>query len=80
MAGIWHEYVWERPFTQEYRYKCSLWTVISDEKKSGPGEYVIYNKMVYWEPIDEAGTNAEYFKFRMSWDTASEEFVDEQVA
>ena len=77
MAGIWYEYLWERPFTQEYMYKCALWTILEDEWQSGPGEYVIYNKMVYWEPINDDGQVAEYFKFRMTWEAPPDEFIDD---
>ena len=69
MAGVWYEYLWQKPFSQDYRYKCSLWVVLSDEEKSGRlNQYLNWNKMAFWEPIDEDGTIADYFKFGMLWD------------
>ena len=76
MTGMWYEYVWQRPFAQDYKYKCSLWVVLSDEEKSGrANQYQAWNKMVFWEPLDDQGTVADYFKFKMLWDdTAADNY------
>ena len=60
MAGLWYEYVWDASYAQDYGYKCSTWIVLSDEADKGPGQYQVYNNMVYITKEEEeaAGDDA----------------------
>ena len=47
MAGLWYEYVWDSSFSAPYGYGCSTWIVLSDEADAGPGQYQIFNNMMW---------------------------------
>ena len=76
MAGLWYEYVWQPEYQQEYGYQCSTWIVLSDEAEAGPGQYVVYNNMVFAPESDENGelseSEAKFIKFGMKWDEPTE--------
>lgn len=78
MAGLWYEYVWDQSFNMGNEYKCSTWIVLSDEKESGPGQYQVYNNMVYSErellneETGEMERDADFIKFKMEWDAATD--------
>ena len=31
MTGLWFEYLWDKNFSDESDYKCSLWSILEDE-------------------------------------------------
>ena len=68
MAGLWFEYVWDSDFSFTYDYKCSTWIVLSDEADSGPGQYIVYNNLVF-PPAEEGGDDEHsYMKFKFEWE------------
>ena len=78
MAGLWFEYVWDPEFATEYTYKCSTWIMLSDEETQGPGNYVVYNNLVF--PEEEGVTKEEgaeddhsYMKFNFKWEPKTDD-------
>ena len=73
MAGLWYEYVWDSSFTQDHSYKCSTWIVLSDEAENGPGQYQVYNNMVFsLAEGEETERDAEFIKFSLKWDAETD--------
>ena len=76
MAGLWYEYVWDASFAQPYGYSCSTWIVLSDEADAGPGQYQVFNNMVW--PSEKEGsdvkdeTNSSFIRFNFVWDAPTE--------
>ena len=72
MAGLWFEYVWDEGFAQGYDYKCSTWIVLSDEEDKGPGNYAVFNNMLFHEKAEGEESAQDFIKFRMKWDDKTE--------
>ena len=43
LTGLWYEYLWDKQYDDGFDYKCSMWTVLSDDDNS----YVAFNHIHY---------------------------------
>ena len=42
LTGLWYEYIWDKLYDDGFDYKCSMWTVLSDDDN-----YVAFNHIHY---------------------------------